>query len=70
MTSEEATDLFQLRCTWDKYYGILFSDNVWRAHRLGTGAPWNITADTAPELRGLIGEDFKEWQASNQRWKS
>ena len=63
MTSEEATDLFQLRCTWDKYYGIAFSDDVWKAHRLGAGAPWNITADTAEELRGLIWADYSAWQA-------
>jgi hypothetical protein len=57
MTPEEATSLFHLRCIWGDRYGISFTSKVWRAHRLGSGAPWNITAGTAEELRGLIWLD-------------
>jgi hypothetical protein len=62
MTGEEATALFHLRCIWGDRYGISFTNKQWKAHRLGTGAPWNITADTAEELRSRIGEDFRQWQ--------
>jgi hypothetical protein len=60
MTSEQATDLFNLRCTWDRYYLVNFAGDVWRASRLGTAATFTITADTARELRGLIWSDYSE----------
>jgi hypothetical protein len=61
MTSEEATDLFNLRCTWDRYYLVNFAGDAWRASRLGTAATFTITANTAEELRGLIWSDYSEW---------
>jgi hypothetical protein len=67
MTGEEATLLWHLRCTWGDRYGISFSNKVWRAHRLGMGAPFNITADSAESLRNLIGEDFRVWQIEARR---
>jgi hypothetical protein len=67
MTPEEATSLFHLRCIWSDRYGISFTSKVWRAHRLGSGAPWNITAGTAEELRGLIWLDYRAWQAEARK---
>jgi hypothetical protein len=55
------------RCVWGDRYGISFTSNVWRAHRLGLGAPWNITASTAEELRNLVGEDDRQWQQEARR---
>jgi hypothetical protein len=66
MTSEEASDLFQLRCTWDKYYGISFSDSVWKAYRLGSGATQWLTADTSQELKGLLWTDYVAWQRDTE----
>ncbi len=62
MTPEEATALGNLRRVWDTYYGIALSDDAWKAHRLGSGAPWNITADTSGELAALIWDDYNAWR--------
>ena len=62
MTPEEATSLFHLRCIWGDRYGISYTNKQWKAHRLGAGAPWNIKASTAEELRNCIGEDYRRWQ--------
>jgi hypothetical protein len=67
MSSEDATALFHLRCVWGDRYGISFTNKTWRAHRLGQGAPWDITAATAEELRNRIGEDYRAWQADARR---
>jgi hypothetical protein len=67
MTPEEATALFHLRCIWADRYGISYGGKQWKAHRLGTGAPWNITAPTAEGLRNLIGEDFRQWQIESRK---
>jgi hypothetical protein len=67
MSAEDATALFHLRCTWGDRYGVSFTNKVWRAHRLGLGAPWNITATTAEELRNRIGEDFRQWQIESRK---
>jgi hypothetical protein len=67
MTPEEATSLFHLRCIWGDRYGISFAGKQWKAHRLGLGAPFNITAPTAEELRGLIYLDYRAWQADARR---
>jgi hypothetical protein len=63
MTPEDATALGNLRRAYGIYYGIAFSDGVWKAHRLGKGAPWNLTAVTSGEIAALIGEDYKAWRA-------
>ena len=62
MSAEDATALFQMRCTWGDRYGISYSNKQWQAHRLGQGAPFNITASTANELNNKIGEDYRVWQ--------
>jgi hypothetical protein len=62
MSGEDATALFHLRCVWGDRYGISYTNKIWRAHRLGSGAPFNITASTAEELRNLIGENYRQWQ--------
>jgi hypothetical protein len=62
MSGEDATALFHMRCIWGDRYGISFTSKVWKAHRLGMGAPWNITAPTAEELRNCIGEGYRQWQ--------
>lgn len=67
MSGEDATALFHLRCVWGDRYGISFSGGEWKAHRLGSGAPWNITAGTAEGLRGKIWLDYREWQAGSRR---
>lgn len=67
MTGDEATALFHLRCIWGDRYGISFAGKQWKAHRLGAGAPWNITAGTAEELRGKVYLDYRAWQAEARR---
>jgi hypothetical protein len=67
MSAEDASALFKMRCVWGDRYGISFSGGQWKAHRLGLGAPWNITADSPESLRNLIGEDYRLWQLETRR---
>jgi hypothetical protein len=67
MSQEDATSLFQMRCIWGDRYGISYSGGQWKAHRLGNGAPFNITASTADELNNHIGEDYRQWVAEARR---
>jgi hypothetical protein len=67
MSPEDATSLFRIRCVWGDRYGISYSGQQWKAHRLGLGAPWNITASTADELNNRIGEDFRQWQIESRK---
>jgi hypothetical protein len=60
VTSEEATDLFILHCSWRDAYAITLSDGVWAAHRHDNPTKV-LTADTAPELRWLMRTDYGEW---------
>jgi len=56
MTSEEATDLLRLQGLWRDAYTITFDDGVWAAQRHDHPASI-LTADTAPELSGLMQDD-------------
>jgi hypothetical protein len=67
MSQEEATALFRLRCIWQDRYLINYSGHVWRAARLGKFAQFDIKADSAEKLRGLIGEDYSQWQQEARR---
>lgn len=67
MTPEEATSLFHLRCIWGDRYSVSFSGGEWKAHRVGSGAPWDIKARTAGTLKNQIGEDYRQWQAEARR---
>jgi hypothetical protein len=69
MSGEEATSLFHLRCIWGDRYGISFTSKGWAAHRLGTGARWDIRAETGAELRGKIWADYREWEAEARRMR-
>lgn len=66
MTDAEASALWGLRNSWGTYYGVSFSGDEWRAHRLGTGAHFAITADTSEELSGLIWADYQAWRAESR----
>lgn len=57
MTSEDATALFQLRCRWQDIYTIALRDDIWSAWRLDSPVTI-LTADTAPELRELLRDDY------------
>ncbi len=59
MTSEEATALFQLRYQWQDTYAIALRDGVWTASRCDDPTTV-LTADTAPELHGLLQDDQAE----------
>ena len=67
MTEPEASDLWAMRNTWEKFYLISFVSDVWRACRLGNSNMNPITADTAGELRGLIWVDYVAWQQEAER---
>jgi hypothetical protein len=67
MSAEEATSLFHLRCVWGDRYGISYTGGQWRAHRLGTDAPGNITADTAEMLQGHLWADYRQWMIEARR---
>ena len=67
MSGEDATALFRLRCIWGDRYGVSFSGSQWKAHRLGSGARWDITVESAEELRGRIWADYREWEAEARR---
>ena len=56
MTSEDATDLFHLRCLWQGAYVITLVNGVWTAHRHDNPARI-LTADTAAGLRWQIRTD-------------
>jgi hypothetical protein len=67
MTGEDATTLYDLRRIWEGRYRIdRNSDGVWHAHRLSGGVSL-ISADTGPELRGLISEDYTNWVRDTRR---
>ncbi len=59
MTSEEASALFQMRCTWDSCR-ITFADGVWSAWRCSN--PTNVlTADAPSQLNWQIRVDYGQW---------
>jgi hypothetical protein len=61
MTTEDATTLYYLRRIWEGSYKIdCNTDGVWHASRV-TGGVSLMSADTAPELRDLIAEDYSDW---------
>jgi hypothetical protein len=57
LTSEDATDLFQLRRLWQGAYAISLTDGIWVA-RCCDNPTCILTADTAPELRWLLRADY------------
>jgi hypothetical protein len=60
VTSEEATALFQMRCTWDSYR-ITLTNGIWTAWRHSN--PANVlTADTPTQLNWQIRIDYSQWQ--------
>ena len=63
MTSEEATALFRLRYQWQDTYAIALRDGVWTASRCDDPTTV-LTADTAPELRRLMQDDYADWLRS------
>jgi hypothetical protein len=66
MSSADAANLWHLRCTFGGKYGISYSGGRWLAHRLGTDAPWNISAATAGELWDRIAEDSRQQTAERE----
>ena len=60
MTSDEATDLLNMRCLWQEAYAITLADGVWTARRHDHPAQV-LTADTASGLRWQIRSDYGEW---------
>lgn len=67
MTTEDATTLFYLRRIWEGSYKIdRGGDGVWHASRV-TGGVSLISADTGPELRNLIAEDYSNWIRDTRR---
>jgi hypothetical protein len=67
MSPEDATSLFHVRCIWGDRYCISYSGGQWKAHQLGAGAPWNLTADTAEMLQGHIWADYRQWAMEARR---
>jgi hypothetical protein len=59
VTSEEATALFQMRCSWESYR-ITVADGVWTGVRYNNPANM-LTADTAAQLNWQIRVDYGQW---------
>lgn len=67
VTAEDATTLFELKRIWGDRYKIAVSDDgTWYASRQGDSLNI-ITADSGPELRGLISEDYAVWARGARR---
>jgi hypothetical protein len=60
VTSEDATDLFHLRCLWHGTYVISLTDGIWVARRRDHSTRI-LTADIAPQLRWLLRADYGQW---------
>jgi hypothetical protein len=68
MLSEQDTQsLIWLQWHWDSHYGMQVRDGLWLARRLdhppltADGHAEFITADSAPELRDKVRDDFAEF---------
>ncbi len=66
MSSEDATTLFELRRIYEHTHKITLTDGVWRASRMGNSLV-TFTADSGPELRSMLGEDYRLWAQEAQR---
>jgi hypothetical protein len=67
MTASEATSLYDLRRIWGDRYVIGYTTGgPWRAARVGNALEV-VTADDAEQLRGLIMQDYSQWQNEARR---
>jgi hypothetical protein len=66
VTGEDATDLLHLRGLWQQAYEITVSAGVWTARRHDNPRQF-LTADTGPDLRWKIRNDYGEWLRTRPR---